>query len=381
MVDSRTALMLKYAPMTPDDFMAAHFEALAKREREEVQRVVDEEHISKRRRTSPAVETEPAAFDPASSSRRQRYSPADFQYPEAAPKDVEEFPALQQRNFYSIQNHYATSKHYDLRVHLDGELVSWAIPNGLNLHEHVDHPRCWPQTDNHPLSDALYEGCRRVGTKGVWDIGSYSIFPTRGEEAERKRRLGEAFADGETTDEDDEAPQAQDEHQEDLFRDALHHASFQPTPAVPGRPGLPTKRDEGKKRSFAIELNGERYRNLRISLERKSTDFKITHRGTEKAHRVPEWRTFLYPAKSDTPLPATESRSLLTNRTMEEIAVDCCVRDLDDDGETTSDDDGSGDADVPEGKEGRSGRLERGREAKAGDGSSSSRTSAGRVLA
>ncbi|GAA5963493.1 hypothetical protein JCM21900_006487 [Sporobolomyces salmonicolor] len=279
MIDSRTALMVKYAPMTPDDFMAAHFEALAKRKREKGQHVADDKRPRKRRRASPAVETEHAEFDPASSARRQRYASADFQYPEAAPEDIArwlcKFPVLQQRNFYSIQNHYATSKHYDLRLHLDGTLVSWAIPNNLRLHEHGDSPRCWPQMGDHPLNDALYEGCRRAGTKGVWDIGSYSVVPTRGEEAERKKRLGSAFEEGETTDEDDEPSPAEDEHQEDLFRDALHHASFRPTPAVSGRPGLPLKRDQGKKRSFAIELNGERYRRLRISFERKSTDFRI----------------------------------------------------------------------------------------------------------
>ncbi|WOO85738.1 uncharacterized protein LOC62_07G009228 [Vanrija pseudolonga] len=45
--------------------------------------------------------------------------------------EIEQFPVLSTRNFWCIQRHQATAHHYDLRMHLNGGLLSWAIPKGL----------------------------------------------------------------------------------------------------------------------------------------------------------------------------------------------------------------------------------------------------------
>jgi hypothetical protein len=74
----------------------------------------------------------------------------------------------------------ATAKHFDLRVHLDGQTVSWAVPKGFSNFPLRDSTgnnsgsRLAIQTDLHPLSDALYEG-GGIGTKAVWDVGSYRV--------------------------------------------------------------------------------------------------------------------------------------------------------------------------------------------------------------
>lgn len=79
---------------------------------------------------------------------------------------------LAKRNFYLIQNHHATSKHWDLRVQLDGQTVSWAIPKGLS--DLPSKGQLAIETHPHAINYTLFEG-GGIGTTAVWDLGSYRV--------------------------------------------------------------------------------------------------------------------------------------------------------------------------------------------------------------
>ena len=55
----------------------------------------------------------------------------DFEKTGEPSGDVRVAPARQRR--FVIQKHDATRLHYDLRLELDGVMMSWAVPNGPSL--------------------------------------------------------------------------------------------------------------------------------------------------------------------------------------------------------------------------------------------------------
>ncbi len=79
---------------------------------------------------------------------------------------------------YVIQEHYATSHHFDLRLERDGVLLSWAVPKGM-----PDDPkknRLAMRVDDHALSHLDNEDLTPVegGPEGavkkrIWDQGTY----------------------------------------------------------------------------------------------------------------------------------------------------------------------------------------------------------------
>ncbi|GAA5865628.1 hypothetical protein JCM3774_002077 [Rhodotorula dairenensis] len=94
------------------------------------------------------------------------------------------FPALSQRNFFVVQNHHATAEHFDLRLQLDNQLVSWAIPRGFGFKEDKDRnlmPDASPvrfavETPPHYFSEAISEGKVLPRTcTALWDVGYYEI--------------------------------------------------------------------------------------------------------------------------------------------------------------------------------------------------------------
>jgi bifunctional non-homologous end joining protein LigD len=77
---------------------------------------------------------------------------------------------------FVIQEHHATSLHWDLRLERDGVLVSWAVPRGLPPDPEVNHLAV--HTEDHPMEYAEFSGEIPKGEYGggsmtIWDGGTY----------------------------------------------------------------------------------------------------------------------------------------------------------------------------------------------------------------
>jgi bifunctional non-homologous end joining protein LigD len=78
---------------------------------------------------------------------------------------------------FVIQEHYATSHHFDLRLEKDGVLVSWAVPKGMP--EDTNKNRLAMRVDDHELfhlevvDERPVEGVPGAVKKSIWDSGTY----------------------------------------------------------------------------------------------------------------------------------------------------------------------------------------------------------------
>jgi bifunctional non-homologous end joining protein LigD len=72
---------------------------------------------------------------------------------------------------FVVQQHAATTRHFDLRLEVDGVMRSWAVPKGPSLDPSVK--RLAVQVEDHGIEHNAFEGPTERGGVVIWDRGRY----------------------------------------------------------------------------------------------------------------------------------------------------------------------------------------------------------------
>lgn len=72
---------------------------------------------------------------------------------------------------FVVQEHSATTHHFDLRLEVDGVMRSWAVPRGPSLNPAVK--RLAVQVEDHEIEHNEFEGPTEHGGVVIWDRGTY----------------------------------------------------------------------------------------------------------------------------------------------------------------------------------------------------------------
>ncbi len=72
---------------------------------------------------------------------------------------------------FVVQEHQATSHHYDLRLEVDGAMRSWAVPKEPSMDPAVK--RLAVQVEDHEIAHNDFEGQLGEGQVTIWDRGHY----------------------------------------------------------------------------------------------------------------------------------------------------------------------------------------------------------------
>jgi DNA ligase D-like protein (predicted 3'-phosphoesterase) len=126
----------------------------------------------------PTRRTEPMSRDESRDGLALYRSRRDFRRsPEPSGRSGEGPKLRKDRNpIFVVQQHDASSLHWDFRIEVDGVLRSWAVPKGPSTDPR--EKRLAIETEDHPLEYADFEGVIPEGEYGggtviVWDAGPY----------------------------------------------------------------------------------------------------------------------------------------------------------------------------------------------------------------
>jgi len=96
--------------------------------------------------------------------------------PEPIPETSAPKAGKNKRPTFVVQEHHASSLHWDFRLERDGVLASWALPKGVPMFPDQNHLAV--QVEDHPLEYGSFSGTIPAGEYGggevsIWDHGVY----------------------------------------------------------------------------------------------------------------------------------------------------------------------------------------------------------------